>query len=115
MRSVYVVALLFFFSCSANKKYQSFVGKNKEYLLLHKGQPSAIKPDGKGGEILIYWMRKKYHHQNFDDIAVLHSFYIDSKEKIYNYSSSVERTPAASSKYIIVKIPKDSSERHTRN
>ena len=75
-------------SCSVTPKGASFVGRNREYLQIEKGNPTTIT-DTTIGQIYNYWTRNRFRKKI--DVVKIQSFYLDKKGSIYKYSTAVNR------------------------
>lgn len=75
-------------SCTVTPIGDYYVGRTRELLLIDKGNPTTIS-DTTNGQIWTYWTRNKLGKKV--DVVKIHNYYLDKKENIYKYSTSVSR------------------------
>ena len=73
-------------SCTVSKKYNQYIGKTRDYLIIVQGTPSDIKKDTAVGEQIAYWKELKLHNPKYLSVTEIVTFYVDNKSEVYKWS-----------------------------
>lgn len=84
----FLILSIILISCTVNPKGELFIGHTKEHLILNQGIPTNVL-DTSNGEIITYWKRNKFRKKT--DVVTIHKYYINNKEMVYKYSTSVNK------------------------
>ncbi len=86
MRMMTLFLIFSFVSCTASKKYNQYIGKSRDYLVIVEGTPSNIKNDTAVGEQIAYWKEVKLHNPKYLSVTKIVTFYVDTKSEVYKWS-----------------------------
>lgn len=85
--------ILFILSCSSQRKVMdSWLGSNKQQLIMSWGPPARTASDGSNGEILVYANQVYLPQYNINNYNYK-MFYVDGSGKIYHWLTRTERIP----------------------
>jgi hypothetical protein len=86
MRKMLLLLTIFCSSCLGSKKYDSYIGKTRDYLITIEGKPSDIKTDTLGAK-LFYWKTVKVHNPKYSTVTKIVTFYVNNNDEVYKWSA----------------------------